>query len=100
MYNEKFRFIEKMQLILLTCIGGALLVAPKHYISTEDFKGKIEKRPGMKLIIPSHSQVDLGTRHYSLAQILWKRLIFNGKEPDFINSTLKTSTKPKLSMTV
>jgi len=45
MYNEKFRFIEKMQLILLTCIGGALLVAPKHYMSTEDFKGKIEKRP-------------------------------------------------------
>jgi len=75
-------FIEKMQPILVACVGGAILVAPRNYIPMSGFRNKVKEKlrselMGRELIVPSHSQVDLVIRHCSLAQILWKPLTFN-----------------------
>jgi len=97
MRRQENRFIEKMQPILTACVGGAILVAPQNYLPIADFRIKVKEKlrlelRGLELIMPSHSQVDLVTRHYSLAQLLSKSLIFNAKEPDFVTSTPKRRT--------
>ena len=100
MRNQRNRFIERMQPILIACVGGATLVASRNYIPISDFRNTIEKNLrlellGRELIMPSHSQVHLVIRHYCLAQLLWKPLTFNTQEPDIITAIQKDKIQGK-----
>jgi len=101
MRSQRNRFVERMQPILIACVGGATLVAPRNYIPISDFRNTIKKKlrlelMGRELIMPSHSQEDLVIRHYSLEQLLWKPLTFNTQKPDIIIAIQKDKIHDQL----